>query len=66
MAVARAEKAGLTASVSKTVQVSPQVPGGIWNWRVGGEAGRGGRKGPGAPNPKPEHQDSHKRIYRIT
>ena len=24
-----------------------------WNWRVGGEAGRGGRNGPGTPKPKP-------------
>ena len=50
-AVTRLEKVGLTARVSKTVQVRPQVPGGIWNWRLGGEAGRGGRKGPGSPKP---------------
>ena len=48
MAVTSVEKVGLTASVSNTVQVSPHVPGGIWNWSVGGAAGRGGRKGPGA------------------
>ena len=48
-AVTRLEKAGLTARVSKTEQARPQVPGGIWNCREGGEAGRGGRKGPGAP-----------------
>lgn len=29
------------------------LPGGIWNWRVGGEAGLGGRKGPGAPKCAP-------------
>ena len=52
-AVTRVEKVGLTASVSKTVQVRPHVPGGIWNWSEGGAAGRGGRNGPGgAARPK--------------
>ena len=49
-AVTRVEKVGLTASVSKTVQVRPHVPGGIWNWSEGGAAGRGGRNWPGRPN----------------
>ena len=69
IAVTKVENVGLTASVSKTVQVSPQVPGGIWNLQffyikkaplkhfyycsVGGAAGRGGRKGPGGPRPRP-------------
>ena len=35
--------------MSNTEQARPQVPGGIWNCRVGGAAGRGGRKGPGSP-----------------
>ena len=52
-AVTRLEKVGLTARVSNTEQLRPQVPGGIWNCRLGGEAGRGGRKGPGAPKAAP-------------
>ena len=53
-AVTRLEKVGLTARVSKTEQARPQVPGGIWNCRLGGEAGRGGRKGPGDPKGPPK------------
>jgi hypothetical protein len=52
IALMRVEKFGLTAKRSKTVQTRPHVPGGTWNWSVGGCTGRGGSRG-GVRGPNP-------------